>query len=119
MKVVLDTNFLMISGQFKINIYEEIRKNIPDAEMITSKEVLDELQMIDNKDSKLAEKIFEKEKIKILELGKPVDDKLLEFSYKNKVILCTNDKELRNKALKKGVTVMFMRGKNKIDMKRP
>ncbi len=119
MKVVLDTNFLMIPGQFKIDIYEEIKKNIPNAEMITSNEVLDELHMIDNKDSKLALKILEKENIKILEMGKPVDDKVLEFSYENNAILCTNDKELREKALKRGVTVMFMRGKNKIDMKRP
>ena len=119
MKAVLDTNFLMMPAQFKINIYEEIGKNIPDVEFVTSERVVEELEMLGENASKLAIRLLKHNGVKVEAMGKPADEKLMDYAYKNGAVLCTNDRELRQKALEKGVTVMFMRSKKKIEMMRP
>ncbi|RLG21931.1 hypothetical protein DRN74_00790 [Candidatus Micrarchaeota archaeon] len=119
MKVILDSNCLMMLTEFKINIYDEIKKLIPDAEFITSAEVVAELEKINNLHAKVALSSISSEEVRIEKMGRPVDDALIKYAKENNAVLCSNDKELRRKALKRGVPVIFMRAKKKLDIIRP
>ena len=48
--------------------------------------------------------------------GKPEDDQVLEYAFSVNGIVATNDKELREKSLERGVPVLFMRGKKRLEL---
>jgi len=112
MKVVLDTNALTIAYQFKIDIFKELEKKVPNPEYITLKSVIRELEKIqDKKASKMAMQLIKKYEIKIIDEKGKTDNALSEYSKDNNAVLFTNDKELRTKAKKEGVKIAFMRKK--------
>ena len=120
MKVVIDTNAFAMIEQFKIDLINEIKKQIPNAEIITIKQVIKELKEIqDKKAARYALDLIKKEGIKVFDLKKKgkTDDLLLEFAVKEKAALATNDKELKKKCLEAGVPVIYMRKKQKIEVK--
>ena len=49
MKVAIDTNAFAMIEQFKIDLIEEIKKKIPNAEPVTIKQVINELKGIKDK----------------------------------------------------------------------
>ncbi|MDI9624632.1 MAG: twitching motility protein PilT [Methanothermobacter sp.] len=108
----------MIPFQFKVDIISELERIAPNGEFIIPSFVIDELKKIKMKSkgkdriaARIALKLAEKGPFKIvnLPLGKDesVDDALIRLSD----ILCTNDKELRRKARRKGVPVIYLRQK--------
>ncbi|NHI88962.1 MAG: nucleotide-binding protein, partial [Candidatus Thorarchaeota archaeon] len=46
-----------------------------------------------------------------------VDDQLLEYAVAVKGVLATNDRELRNKAIERGVPVLLLRGRKHLELK--
>ena len=124
--IVIDTNFLTVPAQFGIDIFSETERIIDRRlDFVTLTTAVAEL------DTKLAEAstIPEKRKFSIArelvsrckgididntlaELS--VDDQLLEYTVAVKGVLATNDKDLRNRAKKRGVPVLLMRGKKRI-----
>ncbi|MCY0874603.1 PIN domain-containing protein [Acidianus infernus] len=48
------------------------------------------------------------------EIDKPTDDILIECAKRNKLLIFTNDKELKQKALKNNVGIIFLTSKGKI-----
>lgn len=112
--VLLDTNFLMIPVEFRIDIFEGIRNMIPDASFATVSGVIRELGRI--KDGKIAEKIINRENVKVVDREGKVDDALLNYAKEKDAVVCTNDKELKERCLKQGITVIFMRDKSKLDI---
>lgn len=120
MKVVIDTNAFAMIEQFKIDLIEEIKKRVPNAEIVTIKKVIEELKNIkDKRASRYALELIKKEKIKEYDTKKEgkTDDILLEFATEKKAAVATNDKKLRKKCLEKGVPVIYMRKKQKIEVK--
>ena len=120
MKVVIDTNAFAMIEQFKIDLIEEIKKRVPNAEIVTIKKVIEELKNIkDKRASRYALELIKKEKIKEYDTKKEgkTDDILLEFATEKKAAVATNDKELRKKCLEKGVPVIYMRKKQKIEIR--
>ncbi len=77
-KVVLDTNMLLAIGELKIDVFEEIKKELGKTEFFVPEEVMDEL-----------EKLKEKNKTKKMNAG--IAEKLIE---KNCVILKSKKKTL-------------------------
>jgi len=117
MKVIIDTNAFAMIKQFKIDLIEEIKKQVPNAEIITIKQVINELKNIKDKTaSKYALALIEKEKIKKYEApqGK-TDEAIIKFAEKNKAAVATNDKELKKKCIEKGIPVIYMRQKKKLE----
>lgn len=111
----MDTNFLAVPFKFKIDVFEEIKKSIPDARFYTVNGVVKEVKKL--KYSKSILGLIKKEKVKILKKEGMTDDALLEVALEKKALVCTNDKELKERCLKKGVSVIFMRGKSKLEMR--
>ncbi len=115
MKVLLDTNALTIPYQFRIDIFQEIEKQIPKPEYVTLESVVKELERIDDKKaSKMAKQLIKAYGIKIVREKGKTDDALLRYAKKENAVLFTNDKELRVRAKKAEVKTAYMRQKKRI-----
>ena len=123
-KIILDTNFLMAVGQFKVDIFSEIYRicNFNYQLFIIGKTV-DELKKIiqsrqkgkDKATAKLALAIINAKKLKILKTkeDKPVDDLILDV---NDAIVATTDKELINRLKEKKAKIIRLRQKKYLIM---
>ena len=122
-KVILDTNFLMIPFQFKINIFGELDYliDIPHVYLITSR-TLNELRHIgksigkDGMAARLAIKMIEvnKAKIEIIKNDAVVDDWIVEYAQEHKAIVCTNDSGLRKRLRPLRVKVITLKSKSRL-----
>ncbi|MFZ2216969.1 MAG: PIN domain-containing protein [Methanothermobacter tenebrarum] len=108
----------MIPSQFRVDIISELERIAPNGEFIIPSFIIDELKTIKRKSkgkdkiaARIALKLAKEGPFKIvnfpLKEGESVDDALIRLSD----ILCTNDKELRKKARRKGVPVIYLRQK--------
>jgi len=117
-KVILDTNFLLVPFQFKIDIKEEIKKMVNgEYELCVTEGVLRELEDISKegssskrgRQSRCALSLVKEMRVLKTDV-KDVDDALVSLASDNNVV-CTNDKVLKEKIRKKGAPVIFMRQK--------
>jgi rRNA-processing protein FCF1 len=106
-KIILDTNFLLIPAQFRVDIFREIERicDFPYQIQILDK-TIDELNNIILKQkgkhksaAKLALSIVKAKdlKMKTINSSKPVDEILVELSNKG-YIIATSDKEVKQRA---------------------
>jgi len=115
MMVVLDTNFVTLPAQFGVDIFCEISEKIPGARLVTVSQVVDELKRLDKK-GRVGLSLIKKFGVKVVKKEGGTDDALLELADENKGVLCTNDKELKKRALEKKIAVMFMRKKKILEL---
>jgi len=125
--VVLDTNILTVPAQFSVDIFAESERVVERRlEFVVLKSVIQELER------KLEDAVrTEKFKFRIaldfierctiigldeITSAKSVDDQVLEYALSVNGIVATNDKELREKSLQRGVPVLFMRGKKRLEL---
>ena len=103
-KIILDTNFLLIPAQFKVDIFSEIDRIIKDKyQLFVLKGTIKELNKIIEEQrskyklaAKLALKLIKAKGLKILDINqKPVDKILINLS--NEYIIATQDRELKKK----------------------
>ncbi|AIF70395.1 Nucleotide binding protein, containing PIN domain [Palaeococcus pacificus DY20341] len=120
--IVLDTNFLLVPGQFGVDIVRELYRILDvKFEVCVPDVVKQELDVIERKSRgkdllaiRMAKRLIEG--FKIVEVGrfgeKPTDELILEFALKTpNVIVCTNDKGLKKKLREKGIPVVYLRQK--------
>jgi len=117
-KVILDTNFLTLPYQFKIDIFEEIKRVVQeDHEILTLDCVVEELKKIAKGKGKnaiaarVALELMEKKGVKILRTKKRNTDKVILSISDENTIVATNDKELRGKLKDKKIKVLYLRSK--------
>ncbi len=109
--IVLDTNFLMLPVQFKIDIFEEFRGS----ELITFSACIKELEKIaagrkkDAAAAKIALNLVKKEKIRIVKTGKKADKAIMDYAAKNECAVATNDKKLLKALKNKGIKILRLR----------
>lgn len=125
--VVPDTNFLLVPGQFGVDIIGELHR-ILDVKfrVLVPNVVLDELNVIERKSRgrdlmavRMAKKLAERfETVEIGRFGeKPIDDQIFDFAVKNeRVIVCTNDKGLKKRLREIGVPVVYLRSKKILEL---
>ncbi len=112
MKIILDTNFLIHSLNYKIDIFSEINRivNTRYSLFIVDK-TIDELKKLNSPTSKLALRLLEFKKVKIIKTGdKYTDDALVNLANKQ-TFIATQDKELKERLKKKKVTLIIIRQK--------
>ena len=121
--VVLDTNFLLVPFQFKIDILRELDFLVDVSHhYVISSRTVRELEAIGKAVGKngmagrLALKMLEanKSKITIVESQQEVDDWIVEYSKANRAIVCTNDSFLRKRLKEADVKVAAMKSKSKV-----
>jgi rRNA-processing protein FCF1 len=106
----------MTTTQFPVDIVEELEIILPSYQLLVPSFVLDELKKIKGR-CKGKTRIAASVAIKIAmqnpfivkdfdrKKGEAVDDALLRHSQ----VLCTNDRDLRQKARKKGIAIVYLR----------
>ncbi|MCI0504407.1 nucleotide-binding protein [Candidatus Micrarchaeota archaeon] len=122
-QVILDTNFLFLPFQFKIDILRELDYLIePSHRYVISSKTISELKKIGKKIGKdgmaarLALKLVEanRSQIDIVESSQHVDDWIVEYSKANRAIACTNDSDLRKRLRALDIKVVTMKSKSKL-----
>ncbi|MBN2141833.1 DUF188 domain-containing protein [Candidatus Woesearchaeota archaeon] len=120
-KVIIDTNFLLIPGQFKVDIFSEIDRilDVP-YELCVVEKTMDELQRLimslppkDKFAAKLGKVLAEQKHLKRVGISKgreSADDDIVSFSDKNTYV-ATQDAILRKRVREKGAKVIGLRQK--------
>jgi rRNA-processing protein FCF1 len=114
--ILLDTNFLTAPFQMNIAIFEEFEEKYPGCNFYTLDEVMEEAKSIEEgKYGGLIEKLVEGE-VEVLETEGNgfVDDLLVDLS--DQFLIATNDKELKQRIVKKGRPVAFIRNSSYIQV---
>lgn len=124
-KIILDTNFLLIPWQFKLDIFSELERIcVFKYDVFIVDKTIDELSYIfnnqkgKNKDAaKLALKIINLKKIKKINTDKEknVDNLILDIVDKD-YIVATQDKELKKLLKEKNIPVIVLRQKQKLEL---
>lgn len=117
----MDTNFLLLPLQFKINIFEQIEGLLEfPHEMVVPSGVVGELRAISRGKGKngaaarFALGLIKNRKARVVPSTKNVDDWIMEYAKKEGAIVATNDVLLRNRLKKEGVKVIAMRSRTRL-----
>jgi rRNA-processing protein FCF1 len=122
-KVLLDANALMMPAQFGVDVYEELRLLFGDYEAITLEDVVGELTGLARGRGKNATAarvgLAMAQRSHILPSGsvrRYVDDRVIEFAEREGCVVVTNDRNLRNTLLDRGIDVVSMRKQKKLEL---
>ncbi len=121
-KVILDSNFLMIPWELKIDIFDELNRVILGKyEILIPTKVIEELEKLLKKGSLRERKAaviglnISKGLKRIDAKGDHTDEAILSIVDKNTVV-CTNDKVLRKRVIAKGGRTVFLRQKKRLEL---
>jgi len=127
-RIMLDTNFLLIPAQFKVDIFSEMHRICDFSyELLVLDKTLDELKGIVEKQkgrhkkaAKLALALLNAKKVKILRTAQEgsVDDILKKTASKEDIV-ATQDRELRRALRKKGISLIALRQKKYLTITNP
>ena len=120
-KVILDTNFLLIPGLFKIDVFEEIKKIMNGTyDLFIIDGTIAELnKIVDTKGVKSKDKLNAKIGLELIRLKKVkkihsnernVDDAIVDKADKD-TIVATSDRELKRRLRKKNIGLISLRKK--------
>jgi rRNA-processing protein FCF1 len=120
LEAVLDTNFLMLAHQFKVDIFGELGELLGEYKAVTCEGVVDELTRMRSR--KGVESTSAGYALKLLKLGKVeiekneggVDDWIVSYCTRTGAIACTMDRELIARLKKERVKVVILRGKSRL-----
>ena len=116
-KILCDTNFLLIPIRFGVDIFQESEKTLNDVTTFyVSSRVLDEIRILKKKarptiekELMFAEKIAERCIFVYDDSCSLVDDSLISLANKMGMVLGTTDSILRKKARLEGIKELYLR----------
>jgi hypothetical protein len=115
MKILLDTNFLIIPGKNRVDIFSELRA-FGRPELFTIGLVREELRKLASESgvsashARLALELIKKKKVKVLSTGgSDADSELERLASEGDFVVCTQDRELQARLRKEGVAVIYLR----------
>lgn len=119
-KVIIDTNGLMIPGQFGIDIFSELEQLGFDSYIVPGPSVK-ELEKIrakgrgkDKASAKIALSLLDR--CTIIDKNGFVDDIIVEMAIDMKTAVLTNDTELKKRLCSKGVTNVYLRDRTRLSI---
>ena len=122
-KVVLDTNFLLVPYQFKIDVFRQIERLLEAPhEFIVPTGVVSELKKLakgrgkEGAASRFALKLLGAYKVTKVRSKGDVDGWIAEYAVKENAIVATNDVELRNRLKKGGVKMIALRSRARLGL---
>ena len=126
LKVILDSNFLLIPAQFKIDVFESMMSLLNQRhEPTILSTTLHELQTIGQKgppklrkQAQIALKLAEKCRIVKVEKSRDEtnDDVIIRIAAEWRSPVATNDRELRKRLRDRNIPVIFLRGKSRLEL---
>jgi hypothetical protein len=124
--VIFDSNFLLVPSQFRLDIFEELTNLLNQRfEPVLLSPTYGELMKIAEKGSpkirkqaSLALKLAEKCRIIQIEKGleETHDDVIVRVATEWRCPVATNDRELRKKLRNRGVAVIFLRQRQRLEL---
>ncbi len=117
-KVIIDTNGLMIPGQFGLDIFSELARLGFDSYLVTKASV-EELEKIYSRGrgkDKVAAKIALSllDRCRIIEKNGFADDIITDLAVEMDAAVLTNDIELKKRLCSKGVTIVYLQDKTRL-----
>jgi len=118
-KIILDTNFLLIPGQFGVDIFSELQR-ICDFKygLFILDSIKDELEKLaakgrDRASAKLGMELVENKCLGVIktEKLKNVDEMLIELGRNPDIIIATQDKALKRELRSNKTNIIFLRQK--------
>ncbi len=126
LKVILDSNALFVPLQFKIDIFEELKRLLnTNFELVLLSPVRRELERVAEKESPKMRKIASyalklAEKCKLVEVNEKtvmcVDDIIVKTAHEWKSPVFTNDRQLRKRLRDINVPVIYVRHKSRLEI---
>ena len=123
-KILLDTNFLLIPYQFKVDIFTQIDRIatfkyglfVLDKNIEELKNIVETQKGKDRDAAKIALKLIAIKNIGVIKTksNKKTDDIILELSSKENFIVATQDKELKSMLKQKNVPMIILRQKKRV-----
>ena len=120
-QIILDTNFLMIPATLKVDIFEEIKRIMPELhELCIVDKTLDELNTIIKEQrgkykmaASIGHQLVKQKNIKVLKTEKNLntDKPIVNLAKGPDFIVATQDKALKDELKKKGVKLIVLRQK--------
>ena len=124
-KVILDSNFLMIPFQFNLDVFQEIEFLLQKkVDFIVPSAVKSELTALSTRggegaaEASLALQLASRCRVVevTLEANETVDDAIVKASQKLGAVVATNDIELKNRLKLLKVPVVYLRNKSKLEV---
>jgi len=119
-KVIIDTNGLMIPGQFGVDIFSELERLGFDSFLVARASVK-ELENIythgrgrHKRAAKIALELLDR--CTIIEKEGKADDIIAEMAVEEKAAVLTNDAELKKRLFNRGVTIVYLRDKTSLSV---
>jgi len=126
LKVILDSNFLFVPAQFRIDVFEGLMNLLNQRfEPILLSSTYQELQTMAEKGSSSRRKqallaLKMAEKCRVVNVKKSAektnDEVILRVATEWKCPVATNDRELRRKLRNRDIPVIFLRGKSRLEL---
>ncbi|MBD3259249.1 hypothetical protein GF371_01300 [Candidatus Woesearchaeota archaeon] len=129
MKIILDTNFLMIPGMLKVDVFSQIREIVPDPKFYVVDETVKELKKISNDKSlkqthreaaKLALIFINKFNIRVLSSKttsfKNVDELILKIAKKGGFAVATQDQAFKRVLKENNIQILILRQKKYVKL---
>lgn len=123
--ILLDANALMIPFQFRVDLFDELRNLIGAYEPLILTEVIQELRGLSlgrGKGGSAARSALILAS-RCIETGSgysdgTVDEKILRFAGEHGCMVCTNDRDLRDRLLSRGIPVITLMQQKKLGILR-
>ncbi len=121
MKVLLDANALMVPGQFGVDVFGELER-LGYRRLLVPRPVLSELvalaRLAGSRRDRTAARIglALAEGCEIMEASGEADDRLVDLALETGSAVFTNDKELKKKLSTRGVTVIHLRQRRRLEI---
>ncbi|MCD6370244.1 MAG: twitching motility protein PilT [Thermoplasmata archaeon] len=109
MRVLLDSNALLMPFQYNLNLDSELTRLLGDYEVYVPSCVLGELRKLSKRRWEAKAALQLAEKYTIVEVKNLGDKGVIEAAKKLKAVVVTNDKALRIKLLREKIKVIFMK----------
>jgi rRNA-processing protein FCF1 len=124
-RVLLDTNALLMPAQFRVDLYDELLALFGDFEPITLEEVVGELSGLSRgrgRDAAAARvglaMVRRSTVVPSGSTAERVDDRVIEYARREGCTVVTNDRQLRKALLDEGIDVVSMRRERTLELMR-
>ena len=121
LKVLLDTNFLLLPHQHKVDVFDEVERIVPESyDLVTLTPVLRELAHLasqggeDAVAAKIGLELLGRRNVRVIDAEGSADDAIVKFALENKgnILVCTNDAGLKRRLNAAFVPLIVMRSKS-------
>jgi rRNA-processing protein FCF1 len=120
-RILLDTNFLMLLHKKRLDIFSEIEQLFPEKhELVTLSSVIRELETLsagvgdDSAAAKTALRLIESKRVGIIESEGPADRSIEDYARRENAVVCTNDRTLKRKLKARKVQTVSLQGEDKL-----